>query len=607
MVKINKIISFFNRFYVYLFVFGIVLGLFLWNYISLPFKNQFNVVGKLTKIGFNPINNTIRFLILIILPSLFLIIHFLYRRPKEILNSKALSINTEINQNRYVIYLILIFSIFFALNNPSYHSSGLFDTFHEGETLGSVMLYEKGLTPYKDFIFCHGLFQDPLRAHVAFSLFGKSIASVRIIESILKVLMFILMSVFILKLCKNNYFLSILVLLIYTLISPFIIFPSRDIVSFIYLILILFMRDQIINKECNSKFKFSLLVFLYSFFPFITFLYSIDKGFYLSAVFLITIPILYIFFIRETSLKIIFLIFSFLGIAVAGATLYFFFRKDLYDFFKYAFIIMPQYKELTDGLVFPLEKGFAFIFLFSVLLYWFVFRFIYELYVQFNFKNSLIRFFENYFIEFIMFIMALFFYRSALGRSDWEHIRYSNAIICLLTIYIISRYYLLRIFTIRKAKSIILIVFFLLTSFLGIRIYAMDLIKDNFPIGVSDSSYMPDNFKNTVSFLKGDLKEDQSFITLTFEASWYYFVNKPCPIRFPVLWFAEPDFYQRDVIVDIKNKNVKYIILNNDFTVDLIKNEERLPILVNFIHNKYQYYKTIDNNQIWIRKDYLVH
>ena len=60
-----------------IFALGIVLGLFFWNKIALPFHNPWGVTGILTVIKYNPTNNILRFLVLIFFPTLLLSIFYL--------------------------------------------------------------------------------------------------------------------------------------------------------------------------------------------------------------------------------------------------------------------------------------------------------------------------------------------------------------------------------------------------------------------------------------------------------------------------------------------------------------------------------------------------
>ena len=89
-----------------------------------------------------------------------------------------------------------------------------------------------------------------------------------------------------------------------------------------------------------------------------------------------------------------------------------------------------------------------------------------------------------------------------------------------------------------------------------------------------------------ISFLRENLNENEEFLTMTSEASWYYFVNKACPIRFQVIYHAMPYFYQNEIVSDLENSNVKFIIYRNDHwanTVDGFDNEVRLPIVTEYV------------------------
>lgn len=133
------------------------------------------------------------------------------------------------------------------------------------------------------------------------------------------------------------------------------------------------------------------------------------------------------------------------------------------------------------------------------------------------------------------------------------------------------------------------------------------LIEINFPYRTEDSCFIPGNYKNTINFIKNTLKADENFYTMTSEAVWYYYINKPCPCRFPVVWFAVPKFYQEQITAQIDRNNVKYIIYRNQNwsnTIDGIQNEERFPIIIKYIEEHYHFYKNIDGNELWIRNQF---
>jgi hypothetical protein len=119
---------------------------------------------------------------------------------------------------------------------------------------------------------------------------------------------------------------------------------------------------------------------------------------------------------------------------------------------------------------------------------------------------------------------------------------------------------------------------------------------------------MPENQKKTIEFLKKNLKKDEYFYSLTSEGTWYYFIDRPCPTRFPSTVLATPNFYQKEVVRDLgeKGDKVKYIIFRNNLwtnNLDFIPNEKRYPYLIEYIKENYEFYKLIDDQEIWkIRK-----
>lgn len=105
--------------------------------------------------------------------------------------------------------------------------------------------------------------------------------------------------------------------------------------------------------------------------------------------------------------------------------------------------------------------------------------------------------------------------------------------------------------------------------------------------------------------MKANLGDDEEFLTLTSEASWYYFLNKPCPIRFGVIYQAMPPFYQEGIVSSLKKGSVKFVLYRNDHwanEVDGFGLEGRIPLVVKYIEDNFVIHKKIDHNEIWIKK-----
>ena len=623
----NKKIYLFN---LAIFIAGILAGLLLWPKIQIPYENPWNVVGELTQKRFNPANNVLRFVVFIIAPSIFLVvtsvlISILSDKKYDLFGSNQ---NFSQNINLYdkgesgkkALVLIIILAVMASFLVKTFISSkNSVDTFHEGESLGPAISLEMGKIPYKDVIFAHGIYQDPLRSVIAFKFFGKSIGAVRTLESIVKLITIILISLFIYQTFGKYYTHSIIVFILlmvmtiplkFGLLLPHIILP-RDITTYVYLCTLPSIHRIILGIESSKK-KIFFTIFLFSFIPIVSFAYSIDRGFFLTASFLIISPLIYITFFKSIYPKEYFTA-SLVGISTAIFLIGHLLNWQFKYFLQFVFIVIPKYKELIDGHVYNIfsHENIKICVLISLNFFWIVYRFLKNKFLSDEKKLSdiIIQFVKIYLVELALLTLSIFFFRSALGRSDWQHMAMSIGPTYLLSIFIIFKYYILiwtkdqRLNKLFRHIAICCAITFMAASFyLTIK---KDLITQNFPIKISDNDLISDNYKGTIKFLKNNLDEDEYFLTMTNEAIWYYFVRKMCPTRFPVVIFASADFYQYELVEDMKNKNIKFIIYKSDNwanRIDGIENEKRLPIVYEYIQERYVFFNKMDDNEIWVRR-----
>ena len=93
----------------------------------------------------------------------------------------------------------------------------------------------------------------------------------------------------------------------------------------------------------------------------------------------------------------------------------------------------------------------------------------------------------------------------------------------------------------------------------------------NFPLRYADDHYVPENWKQTIAFLRDNLAEDEHFFILTDEISLYYFVGKECPVRFPLLSLVDNiEKYQKEIIDDLQRKKVKYVIAVPEASITIL-------------------------------------
>ena len=605
------------------FFVGIIFGLLFWNKIALPFHNLWGVIGPLEAIKYNPANNIIRFIVFILFPILILSVTYLFnisgfrqicfdidKYPKKDTNNDQN--NLQLVKKVIFFLLLIVFTLLIAINTPTYHSSKGLDTFHDGEYLGTSMYSVKGGVPYKDFFVDHGIFQDYLSPIIAFNLFGKSIGSARTFNSIIKLLAYISLSLFLLLLYHGNYLYSFGTLAILSSL-PTLILP-RDVTTFAFLITVILLYAFINSNfhKADSKIFF-FINYLFSFIPLASFSYSVDRGFYLFGAYLIISPILYFTFFRRSAFHINYLVSSFLGLLSAIILLGLLLHGNFSEFFSITFLIMPKTKELREGFIYPI---FRVEFLISCILiaaniYFVSFNFIKEFHTNSGKAvMSIKKFIEHNFIEICLLLVSIFFFRTALGRSDCEHIVTSISITYILSIYLMFKYYFHPAFHgngfIKDLfKYLLTFVVMLIFAFDIYRVYHYNLIIDNFPFQKRDSMFIWNNHWATISFLRNNLGDKEDFITMTSEAIWYYYTDKPCPIRFPIVWLAGPYFYQNEIVEELRMKRVKFIIYKNNHwanTIDGINNETRLPIVVDYIKRNYVLLKNIDDNEIWIHR-----
>lgn len=607
---------------------GLVAGLFLWPHISLPFSNPLNIVGPLAVQHYNPLNNIIRFGLVLILPSLCLLAAILLFKPfwrsVAAREEPVLSVSQrDSRQGLYLAALIVTAALFVvgtANNNP-------LDTFHEGETLGMAACYESGMVPYRDFLFVHGLYQDPLRTVVAFDVFGRSIASVRTLDTIHRILFAGMLVVLLLSMYRGNTQNALLALLFlffaimsldvafklssepyYSVFSTS--FPSRDMTTLAFVLLFF-----VLHRQSSSGTKNSLLAaaFVFSLLPGLAFVYSIDRGFYLSLAWLVAVPLLAGVVIRQSAKRTVFLAGATIGMIAGISVLIALLGEGTAAFFRFVFLEMPRYKELFDGYVYPVSKlAFALpIVIFAVLLFWFTVRAVHYFNREGRIATRLIDFLRTYSIELFLFVLALLFFRSALGRAEWGHLGYSLLPLLLLLSWIALNRGVPRLVA-RFSRSRTLLsygafagaILFWLGA--GTQIAGGGLLAHVFPLGRPDTAYLPKEYIVAAPLIQNHLQPGETFATLTSEAVWYYLIDRPCPVRFPIVWFAAPVPYQQQMIDELERKQVTYLLYRNGHwanRMDDMDNATRLPVLMSYVDSHYAYDTTIAGQELWKRKN----
>ncbi|NTW61169.1 hypothetical protein HGB24_00590 [Candidatus Saccharibacteria bacterium] len=508
------------------------------------------------------------------------------------------------------------------------YSHALVDTFHEGETLGPIISYRRPeLAPYRDFVIVHGVFQDVLRTDIAFRLFGESIGSSRAFSTILTILGMISFFVLVLVLFQWNIFKSAITISFLSLFMipntafPIIsndifgvLLPFRDIATIIFLIVATIgLRAVKRNTEKTLVFASAVIGFI----AVAGFANSIDRALYIAVLSIFWIILLYIINPAKSIIKNTLLPYA-IGLLIGFPVLGIAIKWAYADFFSYL-LTMSKYKEYLDGVILSRPNMAVSIILLStsVILTYFGYRLI-NIFEKTkkkvastgskysNLISKLSPLVSKNAIPIMLFATGLVFLRSAIGRALPDHWIYSVQWIYLFVAYVGVNY----IFNAFKKKENILkfISLMILVSCLlvyGLLVKRIDIHNDTFPVGVPDTSLMRTDYIQTADFLKNNLKENETFVTLTSEASWYYFVGKPSPIKYPVIWYAFTKEERLKIADSINtNSNIKYIITNNNWTsnFDYVPNETRFPEVYSVLYDKYIQFTGFGQQTIWIRK-----
>ena len=266
-----------------------IIGVFTWDFINLPYQNPENIVGILSKEKFNPINNDLRFIIFtsIVFLTFFSSLKYYSTEKKsfyELFIFKEETFNIKKTENGLLtIYLFFIFLLFieFILNDFPKHN---LDFFHEGEWLTPAYHYVVTNEMWTGSLFIHGLFYDLIKPIISWNFFETiSIGSVRFFDNCLVFIAklgILLLSYQITKVQKFNEVKKIIFFTTITIVGLKLIkyglgynyFTYRD----LSLLLILSLS---INLLKNNFLNFTSSFFLGLLVP-LSFFVTIDRGIY---------------------------------------------------------------------------------------------------------------------------------------------------------------------------------------------------------------------------------------------------------------------------------------------------------------------------------------
>ena len=605
-----------KNFYIFFSViFSILVFTLLWEKITLPINNTTGVKGSLVSKGYNPNNDTMRYVFFIVFPLIVFL--FLNQRLKE----KYLRIRELIfEKNEKVInyhptliilsfiFIIFIFFEFFSINYS--FSSHTLDSAEEGNYLTPAQNYWSTKSFWISSYLMHGL-SDIVYPILMWKIFGvESIGATRTFSIFLILflkLLCVLLSYQLTKISNLNRNTKILFFTIFTAIfismSRYTFHHAGYYLSYrdIYIVLFLIF---FIELFIQSKLK-SLSIILICLIATISILFHIDIGIYIN--FILIFYCLYLLAIKKyNDIVLIFLSLTIcwtITINVIGFDEFKAFLDntrtliltiDLMYGIKYPtpfFSIAdnPDGSRATRGLILQLMAG---LFILNYLI---------------SNKNKIFSSQKVFFV--FLFLLSFIMYKNALGRSDAGHIRMSNDLPILINYLFILNYLLFFIenktfikkFLSRKTFFSISIIFLLFYYIFNHNHYKIDNIKSykkNFAnyINLEDKIFLNQKTLKFITYYKQISKEDNCVENITFDDTIPYLLKKPSCTKYWASWSASSTIMQEDYIDQLKKIQPKYIIYSStDLKWDGVGIYERIELVNSYVLSDYKKHEEFDD------------
>ena len=590
-------------------ILSVIIATLIWDYIKLPYNYVNQPFGEYSKINYNPINETLRYIFFIILPILTFFLSYFYFYKNKIFSIREV-INTKFDNNPNIINLkkinfffyIIILLLFFSFLSLEIESNfGSLDPFHEGTLL----------TPAKNFLLTGGLWTN---TYIEYGLFGnfhpiivwkifsvESLGSLRFFEAFI----LLLTKFLIVYLCKkitehinldlgnSTYYFIFLSLFALTLVDygSSSSIPSKGFLTVSFLLILFYSFHK--NKNIYIP---NLAIGLYSS---LGLLWWIDVGAYINFL----IFGLFLFLIIRKEYKKIFIIL--IGVIFGYFLIYVFLPKsEIIAFIKTTSSII-ELVEWTDGLVYPTPflsgdfrstKALIFLILAGILII------ILNFDKRINTTKDLKIFFS------FLYILSLINFKSALVRSDSVHIKSSTGFLELLLFAIVLFFILKLLIIIFKDNKVYKFFnkFHFSISFLGLIVFYFFITAEsiNFKrivnsfdgikkfVYQSDENYLSENFKNMLAHYEKISLEDRCIQVFTNEAAIPYFLNKPTCSKFYSMWMTGSIKNQKDLIEDLKTKQPKIILFSSEQD-SYYDSKKRLPLVLNYINSNYSFHSKI--------------
>jgi len=591
---------------------------FFWESISLTYNKNNEIYGNYSISKHHQFNDTLRFTLFILIPLFLYLLTFSF-----IDKENALTLKQIIDQNKVtkhikkknnnilhffaLIFFLIIFFHFLLIGFPI----NKLDIFHEGQLLTGAMNYNLKDKFWVGSYLNTGLFYDILNTKFAWYLFDKeNISSYRYFHQILNYLFYLLIIVFtynvskIFDLEKNQnsfFFITVTSFCLYFYAALYPNAPNyRDFFSILFLIL---LSKALIN-ETSLKLNFFIIGNL----SILSLLWSLDRGIFLNAT-LVVICFLFIF--QKKFSEILFLLLGFIFgwiifLLILGSTEFMAFLNNSFNILKF--------NEMWNGIIHPTPfsdqknatratKALILIFLNGVM----IIRYIFDKRSKFSIqlKNFLV----------IYYILAFFYYKVGLSRSDGGHIVIGSSLNYILFIFFITHKLiglaskkpnLVSKFNNKFFGIYFFLIIILFISSSEIKIGNLKNIFDyknkyfNF-INLKNEFYLNNEYLEFYKKLEMLTKNDNCIQNFNYDPTIYYLLRKPSCTKFYKIFIIATKDDQISFIEELKNSKIDKLIIDTVNTNIIYDPNRRFKIISEYISLNYINHTDINNFKILVK------
>jgi hypothetical protein len=597
----------------------LIIIVFLWDYIKLPYNNENEIVGKYFYQKYNPLNETIRFILFLILPCLIYLFGYLK------FNKNTLSISPshknyflkkiykyqEDPLKKYFLFFVILITIEFFLVDFEAFTLGGLDIFHDSTFLIPPLNFLNKNELFQGTLYDYGLIGNNIGLILNFFTGYYSAGGITLVKLLLvfgnKFLLIliskkIILHVFLNKNLKKALFIVFTFLIIslpdyYDLNSYF---SPRH---FLYLTFIFFLGTTL----CSSNYL-KLKFFLIGNFSVLSILWWYDIGAYTNALIVLLIIFLLIHKEKENLFSLL------LGILFGWTLFHLILPSGEYNefFFQLKFVYSGIHEYIL-GIEYPKPfsaksgrwtKALVLLYITGLMLVHLTFS--KKFYVDYKTKIFII----------LTYISSILVFKSALMRSDSYHIKYSSGLytFTFILITLLFLFQRLPIFSVIKntfmnlnktqSNKVMLSLFMtgsifflgglsILTanSSLVKNIHNFINVKNNIKnlVQADDQLHLNKNYLSVINYYKKISKSDQCVQIISDDLSFAYLLKKPTCTQFFSPASVISGYTEDRFIEQLKISSPNFILYESPNNI--LKNQLNMPKALQYINLKYSFFE----------------